>query len=873
MSLRKRSLCLLLAMLLCLSFFPGRTFAEETPVEEAVGAADRETPAEEAAFPGDASEADIIEEEEADMDIVGETAMSAAELSEDVLVEEAAPIEEDAGAAPDERPVIIAFAEPELSQIREYRKPALCEVLSQLPDELRVRLGETPTAKAETDEAADPDAPIEEAAENPAALPEEGEWRTVPAVWECMQDYDEWLSEYDFCPVIEGCQLGEGVKAPVIRLTVEDLSIPECREWESGEESRLPIVGAGSDLRLAAPRYNAYELGMLPPIRNQNPYGTCWAHAAIGAVEADLIAGGQASPSSIDLSELHLIYFCKHTYTDPKGLNTEDWISEEYGRDFMRGGNGEEASLTMANMVGPVNEASAPYRLAESYAPSGTDAKSMNAAQMVGAYRINPADRDAIKEAILTHGSVTASMAAVDSYYSATHNSFCYLRGGTNHDVMLVGWDDSFSRDKFKVKPAGDGAWLVRNSWGGKGYSFFGYFWLSYEDGGLLSSQECWAFDAERQSFDNVYAYDSLPGLYWYTDVSAGDSVTQHFTVDNQESVEAVGIMLSAGCSVRIHVSDGARSASGSCSAPFEGFYLVRLNRPFTVSGGRKDITVTVSYDTEGLVFYEAGSSSYGGQDAMEAGCGSGGFVIHYAQYDWDQRMNDDVRIKLFTSNTGADREAVAAFVRRGYSLMLGREADADGLKFYVDLLTSGQLSGAQMVSNFMYSPEFSDKNYPSEQVVRIVYQTMLNREPDADGLRYHSANLDRGISYNSLINNFSGSEEFAGICGQSGITPGMVEPEWRERNPGVTAFVARNYELTLGRVAGGSELNYYCQILLEKTLTPQQVAHNFVFSPECAVPPVHGPGCGRGRPELLSECPEQRHHAGGGGRGLRQFA
>ena len=178
--------------------------------------------------------------------------------------------------------------------------------------------------------------------------------------------------------------------------------------------------------------------------------------------------------------------------------------------------------------------------------------------------------------------------------------------------------------------------------------------------------------------------------------------------------------------------------------------------------------------------------------------------------------------------------EQVEGFVRRGYSLMLGRDADADGLRYYVDLLTSGRLSGAQMVSNFMHSPEFTDKKVSNEEAVTILYRVMMNREPDPDGLAYHTANLDRGLSYNCIINGFSASEEFAGICAESGITPGTVGLEWRDQNPLVTDFVNRNYLYALERKGESGGLNYYCQILLEKTLTPQQVAHSFVFSPEC---------------------------------------
>jgi C1A family cysteine protease len=51
-----------------------------------------------------------------------------------------------------------------------------------------------------------------------------------------------------------------------------------------------------------------------------------------------------------------------------------------------------------------------------------------------------------------------------------------------NHGVSIVGWDDSFSRENFPVsnQPDGDGAWIVRNSWG-PGWGDGGYFYMSYD--------------------------------------------------------------------------------------------------------------------------------------------------------------------------------------------------------------------------------------------------------------------------------------------------------------------------------------------------------------------------------------------------------
>ena len=187
------------------------------------------------------------------------------------------------------------------------------------------------------------------------------------------------------------------------------------------------------------------------------------------------------------------------------------------------------------------------------------------------------------------------------------------------------------------------------------------------------------------------------------------------------------------------------------------------------------------------------------------------------------------------SAKTTLSYDPVRCFVIRCYNLIMGRGADAGGLKFYMDRLKSGELTGAQMVMNFINSPEFQGKKYGNEKVVELLYLSMMDRAADAGGLAFWSGFLNDGLSQKYIVRGFAGSAEFKKICSTYGITPGTVAlTENRDKNPKVTAFVSRCYNIALGRKGDVNGLNYWTGKILDKTLTPQQVADSFVFSKEC---------------------------------------
>ncbi len=121
----------------------------------------------------------------------------------------------------------------------------------------------------------------------------------------------------------------------------------------------------------------------------------------------------------------------------------------------------------------------------------------------------------------------------------------------------------------------------------------------------------------------------------------------------------------------------------------------------------------------------------------------------------------------------GARPQSTAPGPRRGYSLreaeyvgqriylaLLGREADADGLRGTALEIQRGNLE--KRVLDMMQSSEYRSKNYqvtPNQMLERI-YQAALGRKPDADGVRTFVPLLQRGQTA-TVVRELMTSDEF----------------------------------------------------------------------------------------------------------------
>jgi len=315
----------------------------------------------------------------------------------------------------------------------------------------------------------------------------------------------------------------------------------------------LDGTGSGSSDFLTAEAY-------LPPVRDQGTqYGTCWAFSSIADAEISGLKSGLLTTSAADtnLSEWQLDYFARHPSTDPLGGITGDYNT---AKNYLVGGDPITATMTMACWRGPAGETetSSQYENISATATIPDQYAYDDELHLENAYWLPMAtasDRSTVKSMIETDGAATLCFYydAQYLYVSGDKTAACYYQSATtstNHEVTIVGWDDSYSASNFAnsssgAAPGSDGAWLCRNSWGDD-FGSDGYFWISYYDSSIVAGK-CTVYEfGSAKNYDNNYQYDGSAVFDqrswndWSTTAYYANVFTAKASTDGGEELNAV---------------------------------------------------------------------------------------------------------------------------------------------------------------------------------------------------------------------------------------------------------------------------------------------------------------------------------------------
>jgi len=342
--------------------------------------------------------------------------------------------------------------------------------------------------------------------------------------------------------------------------------------------------------------YDLRVTGRLSPVRNQGDCGSCWAFATYASLESYLL------PAEVhDFSENHL-------------KNTHGFVWEHN-----KGGNATISTAYLVRWGGPVSEADDPYDPDSGVSPEGPLPLRKLVPEVI--YLPNRSvgeNPNWLKQAIVEGGAVYTSMYWNDQgdyWNEATNSYYDYSLYGNkpNHAVTIVGWDDNYSRGKFKLCPFSEGAFIVRNNWGDK-WGQDGYFYVSYDDMSFACEENILFHSAVVPNYYNrIYQYDPLGHVasLGYTDRTTcwGANIFEAFS---EESVVAVGLYaLDNNTSYTIKVytdvdagepSSGILKLSDSGIISHAGYHTVNLSTPVDLECGQY-FSVVVKFTTPNYTY------------------------------------------------------------------------------------------------------------------------------------------------------------------------------------------------------------------------------------------------------------------------------
>jgi Synergist-CTERM protein sorting domain-containing protein len=396
--------------------------------------------------------------------------------------------------------------------------------------------------------------------------------------------------------------------------------------------------------------YDLRTLGRVTSVKNQNPYGTCWAFATLGSVESflmgDTVSGRSAE--NRDFSEMHLAWYA---YTGADAFTTD---TPAFGEDPIldQGGNLWKSTALLSRWTGPVNETDCIY--SESERPVGNWSNYTNQKHLTDVHYLlwnasKTADTD-IKNALMTYGGVAVAYYSSSTYYDPTNHTYYYNgANSSNHEVLVVGWDDNFDKTLFSPDAPANGAWIVKNSWGTT-WGDNGYFYLSYSDASLADGA---AFVVgPKTNYDNVYYYDPLGWIMargysnptgWFANIFTAGNGSAGKSTTGTETLAAVSFYTaSANSTYDIRVYTGVTAGdpdsgalalgpvSGTLVTP--GYHVVALPSTVPLTTGQR-FSIVVTLTTPGYNFpipyecYRAGYSEKATANPGESFISSNGAV------------------------------------------------------------------------------------------------------------------------------------------------------------------------------------------------------------------------------------------------------
>lgn len=444
---------------------------------------------------------------------------------------------------------------------------------------------------------------------------------------------------------------------------------PDNGSFEEIDAAKLP---SKVDLR------NYEGMNYVTPVKCQT-YGDCWSFAQAGAAEiAYLFANEMGVPAgevneNVNFSEKYISWYVFHGITQDdvvKGKVRASQVGEGFNPTeaeknipvvaYIIGGECVGNVNLFGTGFGPVDEGESvkgeyPYAYDDSwqgewtlpqnaeYRNAPTNAFLRNSCVLPdvvnvdasGSFSVNEEGLNTIKSELYQGHGVSVGVYSSHAGVS-TKNRTAYYNGeqAVDHAVTVVGYDDSFPKENFTRKnsngevidgstPPGDGAFIIKNSWGlldNDGDVDDGYIYLSYYDHSLTTPVS-YAFDnlkAVKHTELNYDQYD-LMMTQWYgsTDYDNDTKMANVFDAEEDEKLFQIAYSTAASkTEVTYEIykdveednpSSGTLLEKGVCRHTFGGYHRIDLKDEYALKKGEKYavvLTMRRCTDEDGTMTY-----------------------------------------------------------------------------------------------------------------------------------------------------------------------------------------------------------------------------------------------------------------------------
>lgn len=362
-------------------------------------------------------------------------------------------------------------------------------------------------------------------------------------------------------------------------------------------------------------RFDIRDIGRNPLVKDQGNLGTCWAVAATSALE---------------------------TYFLPQQRNvfSADHISlqNSFSRSQRDGGGYGMLMAYLTGWQGPVLEEDDPYG-------DGVSEESLEPVKHVQEIQaLRDKDYTAIKRAVYEYGAVQSSVymdldnaRGTSVYYNQLEYSYCYNgENKSNHDVLIIGWDDNYFADRFNAGAVQNGAFICQNSWGEE-FGENGVFYISYDDVNIGNNCIVYTKIEEPDNYDRIYQTD-LCGQIGVLGYGDGECYFSNiYTSAGAEDLEAVGFyVLGKNTTYEVYVIKNYESMDAFVkelpvqkgSFEQQGYYTVKLGEPVPLEAGER-YAVVVHVETPDCI-YPAAMEYVAGETTKTVDISDGeGYISH----------------------------------------------------------------------------------------------------------------------------------------------------------------------------------------------------------------------------------------------------